>query len=297
MNHFSHRTWRLILHPPGRGAWNMAVDEAILEAAGCGDAPPTLRLYAWEPPCLSLGHAQPFSDVDWLALQSKGWDVVRRPTGGRAILHADELTYSVCGPLDEPRLSGGVLESYRALSEALLSALHTLNIPAEAYEKPSAAPPTHAVNHPTAQIAPENALLADNERNNPVCFDVPSSYEITVGGKKLIGSAQARRKEGVLQHGSLPLHGDLTRIVQVLAFPDEVARQAAAQRLVQRATTAESILGQPLTWQEAAEAFVAAFERELNLSLLPGELTASEVSRARELESAKYSAQEWTQKH
>jgi lipoate-protein ligase A len=297
MNHFSHRTWRLILHPPGRGAWNMAVDEAILEAAGCGDAPPTLRLYAWEPPCLSLGHAQPFSDVDWLALQSKGWDVVRRPTGGRAILHADELTYSVCGPLDEPRLSGGVLESYRALSEALLSALHTLNIPAEAHEKPSAAPPTHAVHHPTAQIAPENALLADNGRNNPVCFEVPSSYEITVGGKKLIGSAQARRKEGVLQHGSLPLHGDLTRVVQVLAFPDEVARQAAVQRLVQRATTAEAVLGRALAWQEAAEAFVAAFERELNLSLLPGELTASEVSRARELESAKYSAQEWTQKN
>lgn len=277
----------------------MAVDEAILEAAGCGESPPTLRLYAWEPPCLSLGHAQPISDVDLSALRLHGWDVVRRPTGGRAILHADELTYSVCGPQDEPRLMGGVLESYRALSEALLSALHALNIPAEAHEKPlSAVPLTDASNHPLAQRAPErNALMAENGRENPVCFEVPSNYEITVGGKKLIGSAQARRKEGVLQHGSLPLYGDLKRIVQALAFPDEAARQAAAQRLIQRAITAEAILGRPLAWQEAAEAFVAAFERELNLILLPGELTSSEISRARELEHAKYSAQEWTQKH
>lgn len=276
----------------------MAVDEAILEAAGCGDSPPTLRLYAWEPPCLSLGHAQPFSDVDWSALQLHGWDVVRRPTGGRAILHADELTYSVCGPLDEPRLSGGVLESYRALSEALLSALHALNISAEAHEKSSTAPPANAVNHSIVHLTPEgDALPADNRRNNPVCFEVPSNYEITVGGKKLIGSAQARRKEGVLQHGSLPLYGNLARIVQALSFPNETARQTAAQRLIQRATTAEAVLGRPLTWREAAEAFVAAFERELNLILLPGELSASEISRAKELENAKYSAQEWTQKH
>ncbi len=126
-----------------------------------------------------------------------GWDLVRRPTGGRAILHTDELTYSVAGPQDEPRLAGSVLESYRVLAQALLYALQLLAIPAQAQEKPG-----------TASTGSPN--------QNPVCFEVPSNYEITVGGKKLVGSAQARRKEGVLQHGSLPLYGDLTRIVQAL---------------------------------------------------------------------------------
>ncbi|HEX9617401.1 MAG TPA: hypothetical protein VGA03_08280, partial [Anaerolineales bacterium] len=110
--------WRLIHTPPAPGAWNMAVDEAILEAVGRGQADPTLRLYAWSPPCLSLGYAQPSSDVDLPQLHALGWDLVRRPTGGRAILHTDELTYAVIAPLSEPRLAGSVLESYQSLSQA-----------------------------------------------------------------------------------------------------------------------------------------------------------------------------------
>ena len=84
---------------------------------------PTLRLYAWEPACLSLGHAQPFADVDMARLKAHGWDVVRRVTGGRAILHTDELTYSVTGSAEEPVLAGGVLESYNRLAQALLFAI------------------------------------------------------------------------------------------------------------------------------------------------------------------------------
>jgi len=99
-------TWRLINTPPARGAWNMAMDEAIMEHIGRDEVLPTLRLYAWDPPCLSLGHAQSFKDVDTARLASHGWDVVRRMTGGRAILHTDELTYSVTGPANEPRLAG-----------------------------------------------------------------------------------------------------------------------------------------------------------------------------------------------
>jgi len=98
--------------PPERaasGAWNMAVDESILEHTQSkrGASLPTLRLYAWDPACLSLGHAQPFADVDRARLNGRGWDVVRRPTGGRAILHTDELTYSVTGRVQEPWLAGG----------------------------------------------------------------------------------------------------------------------------------------------------------------------------------------------
>ncbi len=261
-------TWRLLLTPPARGAWNMAVDEAILEAVGRGESLPTLRLYAWEPPCLSLGYAQPLSDVDLPRLQARGWDLVRRPTGGRAILHTDELTYSVAAPPDEPRVAGTLLESYNRLAAAILRALHILGLPAEMQDRHVPAP------------AAVNA--------NPVCFEVPSIYEITVGGKKLVGSAQARRREGVLQHGALPLTGDLTRILQVLAFPDEESRSRAAARLLQRAVTVEGFLGRKVSWDGAVQAFVTGFSEVLSLDLQAGELSAAERRRAEELVEKKY---------
>ncbi|HEY3477012.1 MAG TPA: hypothetical protein VGK56_20505, partial [Anaerolineales bacterium] len=122
--------------PAARGAWNMAVDEAILEQtrAGEGAFVPTLRLYAWDPACLSLGHAQPFADVARDRLEQRGWEVVRRPTGGRAILHVDELTYSVIGSAEEPVLAGGVLESYNRIAQALLAAVRNLGLPVEVKE-------------------------------------------------------------------------------------------------------------------------------------------------------------------
>jgi len=267
-------TWRLITTPPARGAWNMAVDEAILEHAGRGEVLPTLRLFAWEPPCLSLGRAQPFTDVDTERLQTRGWDVVRRMTGGRAILHTDELTYSVTGPADEPHLAGSLLESYNRLARALLAAVHDLGLPVEMKED----------------------RAESNGTPNPVCFEVPSTYEITVGGKKLIGSAQARRKDGVLQHGSLPLTGDLARICQALVFPDESAREAAMQRLLARATTVESVLGREVTWDTAGQAFVRAFEAQLGLKLEAGELSESELTRAEELVNEKYAHSSWTER-
>ena len=254
----------------------MAVDEAILEAVGAGRVPPTLRLYAWTPACLSLGYAQPAADAALDALTARGWQVVRRLTGGRAILHTDEITYSVCGPQDEPRLAGGVLESYRRLAEALLRTLDLLGLPAEALEKP------------------QPVTSSPARQQNPVCFEVPSNYEITAGGRKLLGSAQARRKEGVLQHGSLPLHGDLTRVVQALAFADEPARKVAAERLLQRAVTAEGAGGRVIAWDEAALAFEQGFREALNLGFDRLALTDAELARADELARDKYASWEWT---
>jgi lipoate-protein ligase A len=129
---------------------------------------------------------------------------------------------------------------------------------------------------------------------NPVCFEVPSNYEITVYGKKLIGSAQARRREGVLQHGSLPLYGDLARIAQVLVFDNAADREMAALRLLERATTVEAILGTPLSWEGAADAFTAAFSETLNLELQPSEPTSEEWRKAEELVEEKYANPEWT---
>jgi lipoyl(octanoyl) transferase len=273
---FPAAQWRLILSPPAKGAWNMAVDEAILEAVCQGKSLPTLRLYAWDPPCLSLGYRQPFADVDQERLGLSGWELVRRPTGGKAILHTDELTYSVCGPASEPRLKGGVIESYRRVSQALLQALREMGLAAEANS--------------------EAATLASGEVEGPVCFEVPSNYEIVVNRKKLIGSAQSRRNEGVLQHGSLPLTGDLRRITEVLVFEDEAARQEAGRRLLERATTVSEALGQTIAWETAAHAFAEAFAEVLNIEFAREEISPPEIRRAEELVDIKFGAVGWTAK-
>jgi lipoate-protein ligase A len=269
---YPHQKWRLLITPAANGAWNMAVDEAIMQAVEQNTVPPSLRFFAWDPPCLSIGYAQSWKDIDLARLSALNWDWVRRPTGGRAILHTDELTYSVIAPLSDPRVSGGVLESYQRLSAALLHALHSLSIPAESQP---------------------NSMAEKMQDNKAVCFEVPSNYEIVVNKKKLVGSAQARRKNAVLQHGTLPLSGDLTRITQVLAFPDENSRNDAAARLLSHATTAEKILGGSLNWQNAVQAFISSFQIELNLDLIPGELTSQEIEHIEKLIQEKYTQPAW----
>ena len=252
----------------------MAVDEAMLQAVGHNEVPPTLRLYAWDPACLSIGYAQPFRDVDLERLNIHGWDVVRRITGGRAILHTDELTYSVIGPHEEPRFAGSVIESYHRLSQGLLEALRLLELPAEALPKSA-----------------EGSITQE-----PVCFEVPSHYEITVNGKKLIGSAQARKKAGVLQHGTLPLQGDLSRITQALVFPSDQDRKKAAERLLRRATTIETAMGPGITWDQVAAAVEGAFSKTFKIMFEPAELTSSELAQAEELVEGKYSHPSWTER-
>src|SRR5690349_10912993 len=110
------RQWRLIYDIPANGAWNMAVDESLVESVGAGQSPPTLRFYSWNSPCLSLGYGQRFTDVDVTRVDQLGWDVVRRPTGGRAILHTDELTYSLSLPADDDLAAGTIVESYQRIS-------------------------------------------------------------------------------------------------------------------------------------------------------------------------------------
>jgi lipoate-protein ligase A len=172
-------------------------------------------------------------------------------------------------------VAGSVLESYNRLAQALLLAVKFLEVPVEMKE-----------------VVAQDGIL----RNNPVCFEVPSTYEITVNGKKLIGSAQARKKEGVLQHGSLPLTGDLTRICQTLVFESEAARENASKRLLERATTVENALGREVGWEEAAQAYVRAFEAQLGIMFEEGELSESESYLADELVREKYGHPAWTER-
>lgn len=264
------RQWRMIDDCPTSGRRNMAVDEAILEAVSVGERPPTLRLYAWNPACLSLGYGQKIADVDVDRLRLQGWDIVRRPTGGRAILHADqfsELTYSVALPIDHPLAQGGVLESYRRISLALLAVLNQLGVAVNADRR-------------------EGRI----DSSGPICFETPSHYEITVGGRKLVGSAQLRRKRGILQHGSLPLGGDLSRICEALVYPDEVSRDAAKAAVRRRALTLAEALGRDVSWREAVDAVANGFAVTFGIDLVKEELSPEERAEADRLEREVYSS-------
>ncbi len=270
-------TWRLLVTPPYDGATNMAIDEAILLALADGQGVPTLRFFQWEPPCLSLGYNQHWQEVDEAACRRLGYTWTRRPTGGKAILHTDEVTYSLIIPQDDPRIQGGIVESYRILSFGLLRGLEKLGIEATQASKEEVTAST--------RIAP----------GGPVCFDTPSRYEITWQGKKLIGSAQLRRRKIVLQHGTLPLYGDLNRILEVLDFPaEERARQA--ELLPQRATTLEKVLGQTLCYNDVANALTQGFAEQLNLNLEPQPLSELEQTLANKLRAEQYAHDSWNKR-
>lgn len=253
----------------------MAIDCAILEAVAKGDQPPSLRLYGWAPFCLSLGYGQRARAADVVALAARGWDLVRRPTGGKAILHGDELTYSLCLPLDHPLAGGDVVESYRRISAGLQRALKGLGL---------------AV---TAERQHKSVRPGDS---GPVCFEIPSHYEISAGGRKLIGSAQLRRKGGLLQHGSLPLKGDLARICDVLRFDTDEAREAQKASVRERAVTLADLGAESVSWPEAGSAIEAGFASAFDLELIAAPLSPAETRRAAELVAERFGNEAWTLK-
>ncbi|MCY4064360.1 MAG: biotin/lipoate A/B protein ligase family protein [Chloroflexi bacterium] len=257
------------------GASNMAVDSAILAAVARGDQPPTLRLYGWDPFCLSLGYGQRTRDVDLDALAARGWDLVRRPTGGKAILHGDELTYSLCLPLDHALAGVDIVESYRRISVGLLRALETLGLDADA---------------PRQDERMRGADLG------PICFEMPSHYEISVKGRKLIGSAQLRRKGAMLQHGTLPLNGDLARICGVLRFESEASRTAQKRNVREWTLTLAEAAGKSVRWTEAASAFEQGFASAFDLEMRPGQLSPVESNRVEQLIAERFGNRAWTHK-
>jgi lipoate-protein ligase A len=263
---FPTTRWRLIVDLEARsGAENMALDEAIMEAVAAGDAPATLRFYQWAPPCLSLGKRQPLDGVDLAACLADGVDIVRRATGGWAILHTDELTYSVTIRPDDPRVSGAILDTYRTLSQGLIAGLSLLGAEAEM-----------------------NPVIPGGARNtSAACFEVPSAYEITVGRRKLIGSAQTRPAGKVLQHGSLPLRGDIARVARYLTIAREEERSALTAHLRERATTLSDALERPVAFAEAARAIAHGFAEALNVELTPGEPVGDELATARAIRDHK----------
>ena len=245
----------------------MAVDDAILESYATAEhpPPPTLRLYSWAPAALSLGRGQPaHGSCEPAFLRRQGIDLVRRPTGGLAVLHEHERTYSVCGPLRGGDFSGRVLEIYVRLAQTLVAALRRLGL--------------------EAQLAASGAAASPADAPVPACFHQATAHEITWRGKKLIGSAQLRRRRAFLQHGSILLRLDAERLAAAVGreFCDDSS------------TDLRSALGREPCRDELDHAIGAAVEESFQTRLTRGTLTSDEALRASQLYSWKYLSAEWT---
>ena len=259
--------WRLIVDGAGTGARNMAVDEALLQCGPEGAFPPTLRLYWWKPWSLSLGANQDAAGLDPSALEVDGLGLVRRPTGGRAILHAEEITYSVTAPAP----AGGTLAAYRWIAEALREGLRNLGVPVdlERMQRPGA---------------------RGLETRHP-CFGAAGRYELVAEGRKVVGSAQRRRRGWLMQHGSILLGSAPLRLPRYLGSPDP-----GREEQVLRAGTVDcsALLGRPLTPEQVVEPFTAGFAAQMGILLEQGVLAEAERERAGELERSQFGTSAWT---
>ncbi|HEX6970820.1 MAG TPA: biotin/lipoate A/B protein ligase family protein [Limnochordia bacterium] len=250
--------WRLIEEGAAPGWWNMAVDEALLASVAAG-GPPVFRLYAWQPPAFSVGYFQRVDEVvDTAACRAAGVDVVRRPTGGRAVLHEHEVTYALCLPLAYPGLPRGVAASYRHLVRFIVQALRSLGV--DARFTPA---------QPTGRGAARAA-----------CFASPSWYEVAVEGRKVVGSAQVRRGGALLQHGSILLRFDPERLASFLALRDGGERQAVADALARGACGLDACAPVPPDGPTVRRALVRAFVEEMGVVLDADGLSPAEIARA-----------------
>lgn len=243
--------WRLILDDgPESGAWNMVLDRAVQLAHARGEAPPTLRLYGWERPTVSLGRFQRLEGVDTVACAREGVDVVRRFTGGRGVLHDDELTYSVVAGVADgvPR---GVAASYRYLCGPLRGAYSALGVPAELTSRPR------------------------GDAASSACYLHATHADLSIGAAKLSGSAQVWSEETVLQHGSFVRTRDIRRESEVFMLSE-----AERDRLESVTATLADLLEEVPSRAQIAEAVISAFQEELGVRLTPAQLSDKERRQA-----------------
>ncbi|BCJ85374.1 octanoyltransferase LipM [Effusibacillus dendaii] len=244
-----------------------------------GIVPPTVRFYGWNPPALSIGYFQSISEVDFTALQSKHIGFVRRPTGGRAVLHDQELTYSIVVSESHPDLPSSVNESYRVLAMGLLEGFRNLGLSAE-----------------MITLGTEAEQKRHESPGSAACFDAPSWYELVVEGRKVTGSAQTRQKGVVLQHGAILLDLDVDLLFSVLYFSSVKLRERLKSAFRERAVSIRQLAGRTVSFEEAEMAFRSGFEAGLGVRLLPGELTEREKQLAAELVRTKYGTADWNEK-
>ncbi|MCY9373120.1 biotin/lipoate A/B protein ligase family protein [Bacillus haynesii] len=270
-------TWRFINSGRQDPAFNMALDEALLYWHSENKIPPTIRFYGWNPPTLSVGYFQNIEkEINLDAVKKHGLGFVRRPTGGRGVLHDQELTYSVIVSEEHPEMPKTVTEAYRVISEGILEGFRELGL--DAY---FAIPRTE-----------KEKQSLKNPRSS-VCFDAPSWYELVVEGRKVAGSAQTRQKGVILQHGSILLDLDEDKLFDLFIYKNDRLRERMQRNFKQKAVAINELTKDKVTIEEASEAFKKGFEKGLNIHLEPYELTEEETEFVADLAKTKYAADEW----
>jgi len=254
-------TWRFIDTGACRAPYNMALDEAIATAVKRGNSPPTLRLYEWDIPSVSVGYFQRMRDINIDYCRERSIPIVRRPTGGRAILHNHEITYSFSVKTEYGVFSKGLLDSYKKISRAFGLALSKIG------------------------LASELKLQKEPHRNrSPLCFQSTSYGEITINSKKVIGSAQKRWTDGLLQQGSIPFIIDEDEIAKVFRLK--------SSEIGKKFTGLKKILSN-LNIESFKDAIRVSFEETFDTRIILFSPSQDEISLAEELEIKKYSSPQW----
>ncbi len=271
------KQWAFIDSGERSPSYNMALDEALLKWHSEGAIPPVIRFYGWNPPTLSIGYFQRLErDIDMEAVKNHGLGFVRRPTGGRAVLHDKEVTYSVIVTEDYPDMPSTVTEAYRVISEGLLIGFQKLGL--DAY---FAVPETDE----------EKAEL--RAPRSGVCFDSPSYYELVVEGRKVAGSAQTRQKGVILQHGSILLDIDENKLFDCFKFKNDRIRERMQRGFRKKAVAINALRDSPVSMSEAIEAFYTGFQEGLGIHLVPYTLSGEQEAYVNQLAQEKYASEEW----
>jgi lipoate-protein ligase A len=284
--------WRFVFTGGKDAFFNMALDEALLISCQQGKSPPILRLYQWEPPGISIGYFQKIKQtVDTNKCKEKNIDIVRRLTGGRAVLHRDDLTYSVCASEDFfDQLGESINQTYQKISFAFLEAFKLLKINAEWVK----------VSTPFARD-PLDREKKKMEIFPQPCFSSSSRYEIEMQGKKILGSAQRRfsarggstldRKDGFLQHGSLPLKRGEIDLVDLLPSSKSTTKEKSKFR--KSYITLQEAINTNVPLKELLTIIQNGFENFFSIKFEEKELTKEEENFTHQLIERKYRTKDW----
>lgn len=240
-------------------AENMALDQTILIGVADDISPNTIRIYDWDPPTVSFGFHQKINEqINLEKVREKGFGIVRRPTGGRAVLHFDEVTYAVIAKT-EGEFSGTILDVYKKIAEPLLNSLHEIGIPAEM----------------------ENDFTEKKKAKkwqNP-CFSSSSKYEINYKGKKIIGSAQVRKNGAFLQHGSILLNYNQEKMADLLPLANEKKRILMKKFLAKKTVFINQLLDKQVSFEKFAGILKNNFIKDFNIfDTIPDSISNEELA-------------------
>ncbi|CAH2212424.1 lipoate--protein ligase family protein [Tepidibacter aestuarii] len=266
--------WRVIRNRAYDGYMNMAIDEAIMNAYKEERVDPTIRFYTWKPACVSIGYFQKMEDeIDINICKKLGVDFVRRTTGGRAVLHDNELTYSIVVDEKNPLMDGGIMQTYRYISEGLANGLKVSGVDID--------PLTRA----------HKDIKSDK---SAVCFNSKSHYEISINNKKVVGSAQTRKEGIILQHGSIVLDFDVDKLISIIKI-DESKKEKLKRVTLKKASGIENELGKKVDINILQENIIKELEQHFNIEIYEDELSDYEIKLAKQLYE-KYSNDDWNKK-